>query len=62
MDVTQLQQALQERAHLNPDQAERAAHVALEFFAQHVPGGNELLQKGGGADELAKGLGGLFNH
>jgi hypothetical protein len=61
MDASQLQQALQDRAHLSPDQAERAAQVALEFFAEHVPGGSEVLQKGGGADAIAKNLGGLFN-
>lgn len=61
MDVNELKQALQERAHLSPEQAERAAQVALEFFAQHVPGANDLVQKGGGAEALAQRLGGLLN-
>jgi hypothetical protein len=61
MDVNELKQALQERANLTPEQAERAAQVALEFFAQHVPGAADLLEKGGGVEELGKRFGSLFN-
>ena len=61
MDLDALKQQLQERANLDPEQAEKAAQVALGFFAEHIPQASGLLEKGGGADEIAKKLGGLFN-
>lgn len=61
MDIEALKQQLQERANLDPQQAEKAAQVALAFFAEHVPQAAGLLEKGGGVEELSKKLGGLFN-
>jgi hypothetical protein len=60
MDLQELKQALIERAGLDPEQAERAARVALEFFAEKVPQAGDLVEKAGGVDEIAKRFGGLF--
>lgn len=60
MDLDALKQQLQERANLDPEQAERAAQVALEFFAERFPALEGLVGKAGGADEIARRLGGLF--
>lgn len=60
MDLTDLKQQLQERANLNPEQAERAAQVALDFFQERVPGLGGLLDRAGGVDDVARKLGGLF--
>jgi hypothetical protein len=61
MDIEALKQRLQEQAHLSPEQAERAAQVALAFVAEHVPQAAGLLDKAGGAEGLSQRLGGLFN-
>ena len=60
MDLDSLKQQLQERAGLDPEQAEKAARVALEFFSEHVPQLGGLLDQAGGAEGIAKRLGGLF--
>ena len=60
MDLNALKQQLQDRANLEPEQAEKAAQVALEFFTEHVPQVGELIGKAGGADDIARRLGGLF--
>jgi hypothetical protein len=60
MDIDALKQQLQERANLNPEQAEQAAKVALEFFADRIPQAGDLLEKAGGAEGVARRLGGLF--
>ncbi len=60
MDLDALKQRLQERANLDPEQAEQAAQVALEFFAEHVPQVGDLIEKAGGAGDIARRLGGLF--
>jgi len=60
MDIDALKQQLQERANLSAEQAEQAAKVALEFFAEHIPQAGDLLEKAGGAEGVARRLGGLF--
>ena len=60
MDLNALKQQLQERAGLNPEQAEQAAQVALDFFSDQVPQVRGLLDKAGGAEGVAQRLGGLF--
>lgn len=60
MDLDALKQQLQERANLDPEQAERAAQVALEFFSEHVPQLRGLIDRAGGGDDIARRLGGLF--
>jgi hypothetical protein len=60
MDVNALKQMLQDRANLSPEQAEQAAQVALQFFAEHVPQAAGLLDKAGGVEGISKKLGGLF--
>ncbi len=60
LDINALKQALQERANLSSEQAEQAARVALEFFTERVPQVSGLLEKAGGADDIAKKLGGFF--
>ena len=60
MDLNALKQQLQERANLSPEQAERAAQVALEFFTDRVPEVGGFIEKAGGADELARRLGSFF--
>ena len=60
MDVEALKRQLQERANLSPEQAERAAQVALEFFTDRVPEVAGFVQQAGGADELARRLGSFF--
>ncbi len=60
MDINALKQQLQERANLDPEQAENAARVALEFFTERVPQIGGLVEKAGGANGIARRLGGLF--
>jgi hypothetical protein len=60
MDIDALKQQLQERANLSPEQAEQAAQVALEFFADRIPQAGDLLEKAGGAEGVARRLGGFF--
>lgn len=60
MDLNALKQQLQERANLSPEQAEQAAQVALQFFSERFPQLDGLMEKGGGAEEIARRLGGLF--
>lgn len=60
MDLNSLRQQLQERADLNPEQAEKAAQVALDFFQEHVPQVGSLIDKAGGVEDVARKLGGLF--
>ena len=59
-DITALKEQLRERADLSPDQADRAARVALEFFADRAPQVREMVDKAGGVDKLAHRIGGLF--
>lgn len=59
-DINALRQQLQDKANLNPEQAERAARVAMEFIAERIPQAGDLVEKAGGAEEIAKRLGGLF--
>ena len=61
MDLNVLKEQLQERANLSPEQAEKAAEVALAFFSEHVPQVSGLIDKAGGVDDIAKRLGGFFN-
>lgn len=60
MDINDLKQRLQEQAHLNSEQAEKAAQVAVAFMAEHIPGAAGLLDKAGGGESLSKKLGGLL--
>jgi len=60
LDIDALKRALMERADLDEEQATRAAQVALEFVAEHAPQLGGLVEKAGGADEIARRLGGLF--
>lgn len=60
MDLGELKQQLQDKANLSPEQAEKAAQTALEFFQERIPQLGGLLEKAGGADDIAKKLGGLF--
>jgi hypothetical protein len=60
VDLNALKQQLQDRANLSPEQAEKAAEVALDFFKEHVPQIGGLLDRAGGADDIARRLGGLF--
>lgn len=60
MDLDALKTMLQERANLDPEQAEKAAQAALEFFSEKVPGLAGLMEQGGGVEGIAKKLGGLF--
>lgn len=60
MNLDALKTMLQERANLEPEQAEQAARVALEFFSEKVPGLAGLMEQGGGVEGIAKRLGGLL--
>lgn len=60
MDIDALKQQLQERASLSPEQAEAAARVALAFFTDRIPQAGDLLDRAGGAEGVARRLGGLF--
>ena len=60
MDLNMLRQQLQERANLSPEQAEKAAQVALDFFSNQVPQVAGLIDKAGGAESLAQRLGGML--
>lgn len=60
MDLNDLKQQLQDKANLSPEQAEKAAQTALEFFQDRVPQLGGLLDQAGGVDDVAKKLGGLF--
>lgn len=60
MDLDALKQQLQDRANLSSEQAEKAAQVALEFFTAHVPQLGGLIEQAGGAEDIARRLGGLF--
>jgi hypothetical protein len=60
VDIEALKQQLQERADLSPEQAEKAAQVALEFFTEHVPQIGSLVEQAGGVEDVARRLGGLF--
>lgn len=60
MDINALKQRLQEQAHLSPEQADKAAQVALSFVGENIPGASGLLEKAGGEEGLSKKLGGLL--
>jgi hypothetical protein len=59
-DVDDLKRALQERANLNEEQATRAAQVVLDLIAERAPQLGGLMDKAGGAEGIARQLGGLF--
>lgn len=61
MDVEALKQRLIDEAHLSPDQAEKAAQVAINFMSEHMPGTSGMLDKAGGSEGIAKKIGGLFH-
>lgn len=61
MDIDALKRQWQDRANLSPEQAEQAARVALEFFAERAPQVRDLAERAGGLDDLAKRVGGLFD-
>ena len=60
MDINSLKQLLQEKANLSPEQAEKAAQVALDYVAQQIPQASDLIEKAGGSEDLAKKLGGIL--
>ena len=60
MDLNMLRQQLQEWANLSPEQAEKAAQVALDFFSNQVPQVAGLIDKAGGAESLAQRLSGML--
>jgi hypothetical protein len=60
LDINSLKQLLQEKANLSPEQAEKAAQVALDYVTEQIPQAAGLIEKAGGSEGLAKKLGGIF--
>jgi predicted Mrr-cat superfamily restriction endonuclease len=60
IDLQALTHVLIERANLDPEQAERAAEVVLQFITEQAPRAVGLYEQAGGVEGIARQIGGLF--
>ena len=60
LDINELKRVLQERANLDEEQAARAAQAVLDLISERAPQLGGLMDKAGGAEGIARQLGGLF--